>query len=78
MTDMKSCPECNSPNVRQYARPVPAAGGYGPDLLPELRKSMFSSATFLPVLCLDCGLIRLYASPEARKKASNYPHWKEL
>ena len=75
---MKACPECNSQNVRQYRRPVAASGGDGPDLLPDLSSSFFSTAKLLPTLCLDCGLIRFYASNEAREKASKAEFWNKV
>jgi len=30
------------------------------------------------VLCKDCGLVRVFATPEARAKVSESEHWKQL
>ena len=72
---MKPCPECKSNNVYRYKQQIDAAGGYGPDLLPKLAPNIFSHAKCLPLVCADCGYIRLYASPEALRKLENSKHW---
>jgi predicted nucleic-acid-binding Zn-ribbon protein len=72
---MKPCPECGSDKVYRYKKNVDALGGYGPDLLPKLSGGIFSPAKLLPVVCLDCGYMRLYASKEARYKLETSDHW---
>ena len=75
---MKPCPECNSENVYKYSKPISAMGGYGPDLLPDLKSSFFSSAEFLPVLCSDCGLVRFFASKDARERVKESARWNHV
>jgi len=75
---MKPCPECNSTNLYQYKEAVEAGGAYGPNLLPKLESRWFSSAKFLPVVCADCGFVRLYASKESRDKLKESKHWRPL
>ena len=72
---MKPCPECKSNNVYRYKQPIDAAGGYGPHLLPKLAPGIFSHAKLVPVVCMDCGYIRLYASKDALKKLEKSQHW---
>lgn len=75
---MKSCSDCGSVNVYGYKKPVAAAGGYGPDFLPKLKSSVFSQTRMWLVLCSDCGLLRLYATEEAREKVVNSPDWERV
>lgn len=75
---MKPCPECDSKNVYRYKEPIAAEGAYGPALLPKLASGWFSTAKFLPVVCLDCGYIRFYAAKETRYNLENSEHWHEV
>lgn len=75
---MKPCPECDSKNVYRYKEYVDAQGGYGPDLMPKLAKGVFATAKFLPVICMDCGYLRFYASKEARYNLETSKHWQEV
>lgn len=72
---MKPCLVCKSENVYQYKKPV-EFGGFGGELLPELAPGMFSVASFIPVICSDCGHIRFFASKEARDKLADSDSWK--
>ena len=75
---MKPCPECQSKNIYRYKKYVDSEGGYGPELLPKLGKGIFSSPKLLPVVCLDCGLIRFYAEKEARYNLETSKHWEAV
>ena len=75
---MKPCPECDSKNVYKYKEYVDAEGAYGPALLPKLASGWFSTAKFLPVVCLDCGYIRFYAEKEARHNLETSDHWQKV
>lgn len=75
---MKPCPECNSDRVYRYKKPVPAATGEGPNLLPKLNPGMLSSPKFLPVVCAECGYARYYASEETRSKLETSEHWSQV
>ena len=75
---MKPCPECHSNEVYQYKDPIDSGGGYGPNLLPKLATGWFAMAKFLPVVCLECGYIRFYATKEAREKLGASEHWLKL
>jgi len=74
-TKMKTCPECNSSKVYQYKEEIESGGGYGPDLLPKAASGLFSIAKLLPVICVECGYMRLFASEEARKTVETSKHW---
>ncbi|GLR72223.1 hypothetical protein [Agaribacter marinus] len=51
--------------------------GHGPDPLPKLAPSAFSSAKFVPVVCGDCGSVKFYAAEEARAKMKESEHWEK-
>ena len=72
----KMCPECNSRDLF-FTTDVASAGGYGPALLPGLG-GFFFSAKMTVVACKQCGLIRYFASPEARAKLDTSSKWKRL
>ncbi len=74
---MKSCTECGSENTYKFKKHIDAEGGHGPDLLPKLAPSAFSSAKFVPVVCGDCGSVKFYASEEARAKMKESEHWEK-
>lgn len=75
---MKLCPECHSNNVYRYKKPVDAEGPYGPNLLPKLARGWFSAAQLIPMVCVDCGYIRFYASKESRESLGNSDDWIQL
>lgn len=75
---MKSCTECGSENTYRFKKYIDAEGGHGPDLLPKLAPSTFTSAKFVPVVCGDCGSVKFYASEEARIKLKNSEHWERV
>ena len=72
---MKACPECGSNKVYRYKKPIESAGAYGPVLLPKLNPGFLSTAKMVVVVCKDCGLIRFYATEEAREKLGDSEHW---
>jgi hypothetical protein len=70
---LKPCPHCDSNEV--YERPkVNVAGSSGPDLLPGLG-AWYTGAKATVVVCGSCGLMRVFASPEARAKMSESEKW---
>ena len=75
---MKTCPDCNSANLYQYCKPVWAAGGYGPNLLPGLGSVFMGRAKFVPVMCADCGLTRYFATGEARAQVRKSASWQKM
>lgn len=75
MQSQKQCPECGSSNLHSSS-PIAAVGGYGPDLLPGLGK-LFSSASFIAVLCADCGLTRYYATKETIGRLGQTGKWRK-
>jgi hypothetical protein len=75
---MKPCPECDSDKVYRYKKPITAAGGDGPYLLPKLNSGLFSPAKFLPVVCAECGYVRYFASEESRYELETSEHWIQL
>ncbi|MBL4671961.1 MAG: helix-turn-helix transcriptional regulator [Arenicella sp.] len=74
---MKPCSECKSDRIYQYKKHT-EIGGFGGELLPGLASGMFSLAKFLPVICLDCGHIRFFASKEARDKLEGSDDWTQI
>lgn len=77
-TGMKPCPECGSDRIYQSREyfPDPASPG-GATLLPGLG-TFLSAAGMCPTVCRDCGLVRIFASEEARKKLETSKHWKAI
>ena len=71
---MKTCSECKSENMYKYKEYIDSEAGYSA-LLPKLASGMLSTAKILPVICADCGTVKLYASEEARGKLETSKHW---
>jgi hypothetical protein len=67
------CPECESREVYKTAD-VPSTTGHGPDLLPGLGE-WYRAAKLMVAVCRSCGLVRFYASPDARAKLSESKKW---
>lgn len=74
MKPSSHCPECSGQRVYRQDG-VSAGGGYAPNYLPKLG-TMWAAAKFTVAVCADCGLTRLYASPEARAKLADNPAWR--
>lgn len=72
---MSNCPECRSDKIYRYKEEIQSGGAYGPTLLPKLNSKMLSEATMLPVVCGNCGYIRLFASQDALRKLESSKHW---
>jgi predicted nucleic-acid-binding Zn-ribbon protein len=72
MLKSKECSDCGGRNL--YTTKVSAGGGYAPNYLPQLG-SPWSAPKFDVVLCQDCGLTRVYAPEEARRKVSAAKKW---
>jgi predicted nucleic-acid-binding Zn-ribbon protein len=62
-----ACSDCGSSRLYQKEG-IEAGASESPNLLPGLG-TFFSYASMTAVLCADCGLVRFYASQEARHKA---------
>ncbi|MEX1181830.1 MAG: hypothetical protein WEF86_01245 [Gemmatimonadota bacterium] len=74
---MNSCPNCGGANLFRAVKPVSAGGGYAPDLLNGLG-TWLSSAKADIVVCEDCGLMRQFASTEARAKLATSKKWERI
>jgi DNA-directed RNA polymerase subunit RPC12/RpoP len=72
---MKTCPECSSKEVYQYKDSIATTQLSG-ELLPKLGTG-FTSARVRPVVCAECGLVRLYASKETTETMTASKHWKK-
>jgi len=48
------------------------------DLLPNVGSGMFTSAKVRPVICANCGNLKLYVSKAAIEKMKTSEHWKEV
>lgn len=76
---MAKCSECGSEEVYKYKKPVTTHGGYGPNLIPQTGRSIFSpGARVETFVCTDCGLVRLYAVEETRAQIGKSKHWKRV
>ena len=75
---MKPCPVCGSNELYQYEEYFadPSSPG-GATLLPGLGGGL-SAAKLRPVVCQNCGLVRVFVSEEARKKLKDSKHWKPV
>lgn len=67
------CPNCRSVSLYQ-SQPVSAGGGHAPNYLPGLGGT-WSAEKFIVVVCMDCGLTRFFARPEATQKLSSSKKW---
>ena len=76
---MKSniCNHCGSRELYTH-RPVSLIGGSGPNLMPGLNKSIFSSPKATPVLCSKCGLLQFFADESAKKRVIEHHEWHRL
>jgi hypothetical protein len=75
MNAVGPCPNCGGRTL--YRGPETSSGGEGPSYLPGLG-GFLRSARFTLVLCRDCGLMRLFAAPEARAKLKESSKWKPV
>jgi len=71
----KSCPNCGSDEL--YCRRVSYGGAPHAYLLAGLG-SFLHYAEFDVVLCGGCGLMQLFAEPEARQNVRSNTDWKHL
>ena len=74
-TRMKRCPECDSNHVYEYEDYIDTTT-IGWELIPKLGSGIFASAKVRPVVCAQCGFLKLYAAREAIEKLSASKHWK--
>ena len=75
---ISACPNCSSKRLFRAKKAAGSGGGYAPDYLPGLGSSIWRGATFDVVVCQDCGLTRLFASPEARGKLPESDKWERV
>jgi hypothetical protein len=71
----KSCPNCGGDEL--YRRRVPSGGAPHAYLLRGLG-SFLHYAEFDVVICADCGLMQLFAEPEARQNVKSSADWLRL
>ena len=74
---MSTCPECDSKELYQYKDAIETTTISG-DLLPNLGSGIFTSAKVRPVICANCGNLKLYVSKAAIEKMKTSEHWKEV
>ena len=72
-----SCPNCGGHELYVTVKPIPAGGGYAPDLLPGLH-GWFAGGRMRAVLCAGCGLYRQFANEEALRLLPKSNRWKRL
>ena len=70
---LKPCPQCDGTEVYERQN-IKVKGGYGPDLLPGLGP-WYCGAKVTVAVCRTCGFVRLFATQEARDKASQSEKW---
>ncbi|MEZ5490264.1 MAG: hypothetical protein R3F50_08090 [Gammaproteobacteria bacterium] len=71
---MKPCPECKSENISKYKKAIPSYGVGGPMMLPE-GGILDAPGTIIPVVCMDCGFIRYFASNESLVRLKKKKSW---
>ncbi len=72
---MKPCPVCGSNEIYRYKSYFPNPGGAaGETLLPGLG-TLFQAGKVCPTVCHGCGLVRVFASEDVRKKLKASKHW---
>ena len=76
MNTKSPCPHCGGRNLFE-SKPVSAGGGHAPDQLPGLG-GFWATSRYTVVLCHDCGLMRLFAVPEALAKLPHSAKWKRV
>jgi len=76
MRDHSPCPHCGGRDLFE-GPPTSAGGGHAPNYLPGLG-GFFVSGKFVLVVCRDCGLVRFFASKEARSKLVEAKKWKRV
>lgn len=69
------CLHCDGDQL--YSTVTNAAGGYGPNLLPGLG-GFFHGATFLVVVCRDCGWTQFFTSKPALEQLEDSPEWRRI
>ena len=74
---MKPCPQCKSDEIYQHNEYFEYTG-VGEQLLPGLATGLFSAAPICPVVCFDCGYIRIFTSEESRSKLKSSIDWKKV
>ena len=72
-----ACPHCGGDRLFRSSKPVSAGGGYAPNYLPGLG-ALWSAGKFHLLVCQDCGLTRMFASPEAREKLATSSKWEAV
>ena len=76
MSKVEPCPNCAGSNIYKNARGI-SGGGYAANYLPGLG-DFWSCAKLYPIICCDCGLVRLFIDEEARAKLDTSAKWKKL
>lgn len=71
---MKTCPECQSNRVFRYDGSVDSYLGAG-NLLPGLNNIFLAAPKITPVVCADCGYLRLFVEAKVTKKLDNAKSW---
>lgn len=71
---MKTCPECQSNHVFRYDGSVDSYLGAG-NLLPGLNNIFLGAPKITPVVCGDCGFLRLFVEAKVTKKLDNAKSW---
>ena len=73
MKKILPCPNCGSRDLRGTTVDA-AAPGCDLNLLPGVARFL-SPGSFLVVVCCECGLTRLFASPDSVEKLSKSVLW---
>lgn len=72
-----ACTNCSGKRLYKSRKEISAGGGYAPNYLPGLG-TLLKAGKFQVIVCVDCGLTRFFASPEARAKLSASPKWERV
>lgn len=77
LPDAAPCPNCQGRTLYASRELASSTGQHGPSYLDGLG-SFWKSARLTIVVCRDCGLMRFFASSQARAKLKESPKWRAI
>ena len=73
MGNYKPCPNCGSETVFKHHKTIQPGGGYSKPLIPDT--GWLTPALVHPVVCGECGLLRLFATEATVSCVKDSKHW---
>jgi transcriptional regulator with XRE-family HTH domain len=75
---MKPCPVGGSNEIYQHKEYFRDSGGTGETLLPGLGSNLLMVAKVRTCVCEACGLVRIFASEDARRQLKTSTRWERV